>query len=199
MTISYQGVRAAAPPTLLPLLRSSLLGELLAWIYLHPEMNYSVLELAQRFKVSRRVAGREIDRLVEAGLVRPERRANLYLVRAELAGPAARPLTELLELTYGPAAVLAELLPPIPGVAEAYLYGSWAARCAGRPGPPPRDVDVLVLGDARAEDLGGAAAAAERRLGREVNIYQMSLRDWRAADDSVRSGPAYAIVAPGRP
>jgi len=39
---------------LLPLLRTPLLGELLALIYLHPETSYSVTELAHQLKVSER-------------------------------------------------------------------------------------------------------------------------------------------------
>ena len=188
---------------LLPLLRSPLLGEMLAWVFLHPENSYSVTELADRFKVSQSTVSREADRLAESGLVTEERRGNLRLLRAELSNPLARPLTELLALTYGPAAVLADLLPPIDGIVEAYIYGSWAARYAGEAGPPPRDVEVLVVGDADDDDLADAARAAERRLAREVNIHRLSVDSWRSGDDpflaSVRTRPLYSVIAPGDP
>jgi len=187
---------------LLPLLRSPLLGELLAWIYLHPEESYSVTALAERFRVSQSTVSREADRLTEAGLVREERRGNLRLLRAELANPLARPLTELLALTYGPAAVLTDLLPSLSGVDEAYIYGSWAARYGGEAGPPPRDVDVLVVGDADDDDLADAARAAERRLGREVNIHRVPAAAWKSPGDdpflaSVRSRPLFTVVEAG--
>jgi DNA-binding transcriptional ArsR family regulator len=66
---------------LLPVLRSPLLGELLAWLYLHPEQQYSVTELARRFGVSQSTISREVDRLAEAELVLDERRGNLRLLR----------------------------------------------------------------------------------------------------------------------
>jgi len=183
------------------LLRSPLLGELLAWIYLHPETSYSVTDLAQRLKASQSTISREADRLVETGLISEERRGNLRLLRADLTNPLARPLTEVLALTYGPAAVLADLLPSLDGVDEAYIYGSWAARHAGEAGPPPRDVDVLVIGDADEDDLADAALTAERRLGREVNIHRVSTTAWSSSDDpfltSVRSRPLYPIVEHG--
>jgi DNA-binding transcriptional ArsR family regulator len=187
---------------LLPLLRSPLLGEVLAWIYLHPEASYSVTELARQFKVSQSTVSREADRLADAGLVQEERRGNMRLLRADPTNPLARPLTELLALTYGPAAVLADLLPPIAGVDEAYIYGSWAARYSGESGPPPRDVDVLVVGDADDDDLADAAQAAERRLGREVNIHRVPAAAWQAVDGdpflaSVRSRPSYPLVESG--
>jgi DNA-binding transcriptional ArsR family regulator len=207
MTIPRIAFRSSPRPgrstsRLLPLLRSALLGELMAWICLHPEMNYSVAELARRFNVSQSAIGREADRLAEAGVIRSERRGNMRLLRIDPANPLAAPLTELLARTYGPVAVLADLLAPVPGVAEAFLYGPWAARYAGLPGPPPQDVDVLVVGHADEDDLERAAGAAARRLGREVNVYQVPVRAWRSPIGdpfltSVRSRPAYAIVRPG--
>lgn len=187
---------------LLPLLRSPLLGELLAWIYLHPDTAYSVTDLAYRLGVSQSTVSREADRLLEAGLVSEQRRGNMRLLRADLTSPLARPLTELLELTYGPAAVLADLLPAVTGVDEAYIYGSWAARHAGEPGPPPRDIDVLVVGEADEDELADAAAAAERWLGREVNIHRVSAATWRTPGGdpfltSVRSRPLFPVVEPG--
>ncbi|MFB9447431.1 winged helix-turn-helix transcriptional regulator [Dactylosporangium vinaceum] len=186
---------------LLPLLRSPLLGELLAWLYLHPGDSSSVAELSRRFGTSQSTVSREADHLVRAGLLREERRGNLRLLQADLTNPLARPLTDLLALTYGPAAVLADVLPAIAGVEAAYIYGSWAARYAGEAGPPPVDVDVLVVGDADEDDLADAARAAERRLGREVNIHRVSAAAWHAPGDdpfltSVRSRPSYAIVEP---
>lgn len=191
-----------APSRLMPLLRSQLLGELLAWISLHPEVSYSVTELAQRLGVSASTVSREADRLVDAGLVREVRRGNLRLLQFESGNPLARALTELMALTYGPAPVLAELLPAVDGVAEAYIFGSWAARYAGEAGPPPRDVDVLVVGDADDDELADVASKAERLLGREVNVHRVSSSAWHSdADDpfltSVRSRPRHAIVQAG--
>ena len=70
-------------------------------------------------------------------------------------------MIDLLALTYGPAAILPELLARVDGVREAYIYGSWAARYRGEPGTEPRDVDVLVVGDADEDDLDDVARAAE--------------------------------------
>ncbi|WP_157556420.1 hypothetical protein [Herbidospora yilanensis] len=103
-------------------------------------------------------------------------------------------MTDLLALTYGPVAVLPELLGGVSGVEEAYIYGSWAARYSGEPGRVPRDLDVLVVGEADEDDLYGVAREAERRLGREVNIRRTSRIHWDSANgdpflESVRSRP----------
>ncbi|GII30657.1 hypothetical protein Pmi06nite_40990 [Planotetraspora mira] len=62
------------------------------------------------------------------------------MVGADTDVVVARPLTELLALTYGPSAVLGERLSDAAAVEQAYIYGSWAARYSGEPGRVPRDV-----------------------------------------------------------
>jgi DNA-binding transcriptional ArsR family regulator len=188
---------------LLPLLRSPLLGDLLAWVFLHPDEDNTVSDLARRLATSQSTVSREADRLVRSGLLIETRRGNLRLLRANWESPLARPLTELLTITYGPAAILGDLLEGIDGITEAYIYGSWAARYLGEAGYPPQDIDVLVVGDADDDDLFDAARAAEQRLGREVNVRRVSERSWHATAStdpfltSVRSRPLVPIGITG--
>lgn len=183
-----------APPVLLPILRSAFQGEFLAWLFLHPDQEFSLTDLAQRFGVSRSTAMREANHFVAAGLVGERRQGNLRFVRARTDNVVAGPLAELLALTYGPPAVLGGLLGSVPGVQEAYVYGSWAARYRGQGGDVPRDVDVLVVGDADDDDLFEVARSAERALGREVNVRRVSAQAWHTPNTdpfvtSLRSQP----------
>lgn len=183
---------------LLPLLRSQLQGELLAWLYLHPESESSVSDLAARFGVSQPTVSREADRLASAGLVLERRHGNLRLLRANLNTVVAGPLAELLSVTYGPRAVLGELLSTVDGVKEAYIYGSWASRYRGIPGSVPHDIDVVVVGETDEDDLYEVAKRAEQVLGREVNARRVSSRLWeRRSEDpflaSVLSRPVVKL------
>lgn len=179
---------------LLPILRSGFQGDLLAWLFLHPDQEYPLTDLARRFRVSRATVMREADRFTEAGLVSDRRQGNLRFIHARTDNVVAGPLAELLAVTYGPTAVLSEMLASVPGIDEAYVYGSWAARFRGQGGEVPRDVDVLVVGDADDDDLYEVARAAESRLGREINIRRVSPRAWQEPGSdpflaSVRSRP----------
>lgn len=187
------------PPLLLPLFRSNAVGELLAWLYLHPEKEYSTTDLARQAGVSQPTVSREMDRFAAAGLTKERRHGNLRLIRADTDTIVAKPLTDLLAVTFGPAAILPPLLQPIPGVDEAYIYGSWAARHANQTGPPPRDIDVLVVGSPDEDELYDAARAAERVLGREVNINRISPTSWNADQGdpfvtSLRSKPLHPLI-----
>ncbi|WP_327048529.1 hypothetical protein OG320_11975 [Microbispora sp. NBC_01189] len=121
------------------------------------------------------------------------------MIRANTETIVARPLIDLLAVTFGPAAVLPPLLEDITGVDAAYVSGSWAARYAGRAGPPPRDVDVLVIGTADLDDLYEAARTAERVLGREVNISRISADSWADHNDpfvaALKDNPLFPLPA----
>jgi hypothetical protein len=72
----------------------------------------------------------------------------------------------------------------LPGVEAAFIYGSWAARYRGEPGPIPADVDVLVVGSADPDELDGIAVDAQGRLGRSVNIRRVRSATWNDPDPS---------------
>lgn len=187
---------------LLPILRSQLQGGLLAQLYLHPDTEYSLTEVAKYLGVSITAVHHEVERLVAAGLVDERRYGNMRLIRAA-EGRLARPLTELLALTYGPIAVLPDELAAVRGIREAYLFGSWARRYCGEPGPPPGDVDVLVVGNTDLDDLDEAARRVEKILQIPVHIVRILPERWdnQAHDDTflvdVRSKPT-VFIALGR-
>jgi predicted nucleotidyltransferase len=168
---------------LAPLLRSDAQGELLALMFLHPDDEYTLTEVSRRVGVSVPTVHAEVARLVAGGLVTDRRVGQARLVRAVTGHVLFRPLVELLELTYGPVAVLPDVLAGVGGVREAYLYGSWAARRAGEPGDPPRDVDVLVVGSTPREVLLAVGERAGRRLHREVNVTRVAPKVWDAGED----------------
>lgn len=183
------------PPVLLPMLRSQVQGDLLALLYLHPEQEYSLTDIARIIGVSVKAVHHEASRLAASGLVSDRRHGNLRLLRAVDDSLLTRPLTDLLAVTYGPLPVLSDVLMDLPGIEEAYIFGSWAARYHGEPGPIPADIDVLVVGTPDADDLEDAAEKAQRRLRRPVNIRRVRPRTWHDADledpflKSVRSRP----------
>jgi len=163
---------------LLPLLRSQVQGALLALLFLHPEAEYSLTDAAALIDASVKSVHQEADRLVASGLLNDRRHGNLRLIRAATGTVVARPLTDLLAVTYGPQPVIADALRGVSGIEEAIIFGSWAARYAGDPGPIPADVDVLVVGDADPDELDAAAITATRILHRAVNIQRVRPSAW---------------------
>jgi len=193
----------SGPPPLLPLLRSRVQGDLLALLYLHPDRDYSLTEAAALVGASVKTVHTEASRLIAAGFVSDSRRGNVRLLRAVTDSPVSRPLTDLLAVTYGPLPVLNDLLAEIDGIFLAFIYGSWAARYLGEPGPVPGDVDVLVVGTTDRDELDEIARAAQDRLGRPVNIRRVRPAAWASPDradaflTSVRERPLVPLRVQG--
>src|SRR5439155_8362383 len=105
---------------------------------------------------------------------------------------------ELALRAFGPARVVAEELSRIRGADEVYIFGSWAARYQGEEGPPPGDLDVLVVGSPDRDEVYEAALRVEHRVRREVNATVRSKAVWEAARDGfvrqVRSSPLIRVA-----
>lgn len=184
---------------MLPVFRSQHQAELLMWLLLHPDQEYGVTDLAERLGVPLSTLHREVVRLDESGLITSRTLGRNRLLRAATAHPAAPALTKLLEVTFGPRALIAEEF-GIPGVRQVVIFGSWAARYAGEMGPPPRDIDVMVVGRPNRADVYEAADRAQARLGIEVNPVVRSVRQWEDPADAlvtqIKASP-HAVVLDG--
>lgn len=175
-------MQRAAPPPLLPLLRSRLQAEVLTLAMLNPGREWSLTDLASRVGASVSSVQREITRAEQAGVVSSRRLGNVRLVKAA-DSPLTPSLTELLLRSFGPRQVVAEELQGVEGIDRAFLFGSWAARYEGETGRPPADLDVLVIGAPDRDELDDAAQRAESRLAREVNVTIRSPAWWREGND----------------
>ncbi|MBK5249693.1 MAG: winged helix-turn-helix transcriptional regulator [Actinomycetales bacterium] len=168
-------------PALMPIFRSQHQAALLAWLLLHPDDEYTLTDLAKRLGVPLTTLQREAQRLVEAGILQDRTLGRARLLRANLSNRAAAPLTELLQVTFGPQTVIGEEF-DVAGAATVLIYGSWAERYHGTPGSPANDVDVLVVGTVDRADVYDAADRAQARLGMQVNPVVRTLQQW--ADDA---------------
>ncbi|MDR1187717.1 MAG: hypothetical protein LBK95_09730 [Bifidobacteriaceae bacterium] len=182
-----------ARPALLPILRSQTQAEILALVLLRPAEEFTLRQIGDHVSAPSAVVHREISLLVDSSLFVDRRVGRTRVVRANQASTLFRPLTELLSTTYGVTAELARAFAPVTGIDQAFVHGSWAARHSGATGPEPRDIDVLVVGRADRRALFTAAAEAEKRLLREVNVHQVSTQDWENNDEgflaTVKSRP----------
>lgn len=185
----------------MPVFRSALQGEILAAILLHPEDEITLSTLAARSGAPMSNVHREVERLVTAGVVTERTVGRSRLLRANVANPAVRPLTELVAMTFGPVEVVREEFSGIAGAKTVLIFGSWAARYLGEEGPPPRDVDVLVVGKVAWREVYAAADRAERRLGVPVQPVVRSAATFAADEDpfvrQVKSTPSVVVVGDG--
>jgi hypothetical protein len=181
-------------PVLAPTFRSRTQGELLALVLLHPDQEWTVSDLARELGIPLTTAQSEVGRLADGGILATRKVGRARVVRANVHSPAVAALTQLTLVTFGPQVVVAEEFGCL-AAERVVVFGSWAARFHGEAGPPPGDIDVLVVGDGidRA-DLYAAAERAEARLGMPVNPALRPAGAWE-----LPNGDALLVEIQARP
>jgi hypothetical protein len=158
--------------------------------------------------VPQATVSREVARLVEAGILAGRDVGRTRLVRPRVESPIHGELEALLIKVAGPPAVLGEVLADIPGIDQAYIYGSWARRHRGEAGDEPADIDVLLVADGpdpldTARRARTAADTAVGRLGRDVTISVLTSAEWADGQGgfvrAVRESPLVPIEIGRRP
>ncbi|GAA4620859.1 ArsR family transcriptional regulator [Actinoallomurus vinaceus] len=187
-------MRTDASP-LLPIFRSANQADLLATLFLHPDHDYTLADLARTLDVSPSTLHRDVHRLIDADLIRTRPVGRSQLLRANTANRISEPLTRLLLMTVGPHLVITDEFADVDGVDAVVIYGSWAARYHGEPGPPPNDIDVLVLGQPARSDVYDAADRAQQRIDFPVNPVIRPRERWQdPADPLIQQVKSSSLV-----
>jgi predicted nucleotidyltransferase len=173
---------SVAPPRLAPIFRSDTQLQILGATFLEPERHFAIPELVERSGRPQPTVAREVDRLAEAGLLQSELRSGRRSVWANTTSPIFDELHSILLKTIGPKAVIEQLLRGVDGVDQALIYGSWARRYHGEPGPLPQDIDLMVIGRADVTAVRSRADAASHRLGRDVNVTVLTTGEWERGE-----------------
>lgn len=185
-------------PSLSPLFRSDMQGEMLAHLFLNSDRGFTVAELARLTGSAYASVHREVGRVVKAGWVSRRKVGQATVVQAEESSSVFEPLVVLLAQSYGPIAVIPRLLGGILGISSAEIFGSWAELRLGASVGVPQDIDVLVVGNPNRALLDEAAREAGTILGKDVNIRVVSEDLWRESDGpfltSLRSQPRVPLT-----
>jgi DNA-binding Lrp family transcriptional regulator len=185
--------------SLLPIFRTDAQARLLARIFLDQrDGGRRLSELAREAGVPVATAHREVERLERAGVIRSARSGRERRVSANRDSPFYPELDALVRKAFGPVAVLRGALEDVPGVEEAWIFGTWARRYEGEPGPAPHDIALLVVGSADVDGVYAAVRAAETQLGVGIDATILSRPEWEAETSgfvaAIRAGPRVRVV-----
>lgn len=168
-------------PLLAPIFRSDGQARLLAELILGGD-ELSLTDLADRIGVAYATVHREVARLLDAGVLRERQIGRSRLISVDPASPLAAPLRQILLVSAGPQVLLAEELRVVAGISAAFIYGSFAARSAGVPGPPPADIDLMIVGTPDIDEVHDVCDRVQEAVGRPIN--PTVLTPMEAAEDN---------------
>lgn len=166
-------VRASLASALFTATQQRVLGLLFG----QPERSFFATELISLAGAGSGGVQREIQRLVESGLITVARVGNQKHYQANRAAPIYDELHGIVVKTLGPAGVLRAALAPLePRIHAAVLYGSVAKRSDSA----ASDIDVMIVADGfTLESIYAALAPAEKRLGRSVSPTLYTVKEFR--------------------
>lgn len=183
-----------AAPTPLPLFRSDGQARLLTHLFLsYGRPDAPLAEIARELGLDPGGIAREATRLEQAGLIKSSRVGRQRHLRPNTESPYYQPLRDLLARAYGPPRLIGRALAQLGGIEEALIYGSWAARYHNQPGPPPNDIDVLVVGNPQRRALARSARELSDQLRLEVDPHVVSPGDFEEGTSgflrTIKQGP----------
>ena len=138
-----------------------------AWLFGQPERSYHLSELRRLSGLGSASLQREVNRLVDAGLVTSERVGNLRCFQANPASPVQAELVALTRKTLGAVPLLRQALAPLAAqLHTAYIYGSVARQTD----TAHSDIDLKLVGtDVGLADVLPLLLPLEPSLGRKIN------------------------------
>jgi predicted nucleotidyltransferase len=158
--------------SLLPSVRQGVLAATLT----QPEKWWYLSELAQFLHTRPSSLQRELRSLEQSGILQQRKDGRRTYFKAETRSPIFRELRSMFQKTVGLVPTLRQALRPFENkITCAFVYGS-VARGEER---ATSDVDLMVIGNVGLAQLSPVLRKAEKRLGREVNVTNYSVDEFR--------------------
>jgi len=131
----------------------------------NPEKKYYLrqLERITGFPVSN--IRREMLKLEKTGLFKKEKQGNQVYYFLNTNSPIFNDVKNILDKTIGVEHQLKESLNDLKGLTKAFIYGSFADKTYDT----LSDIDIVVSGEIKEDELIEKIAALEKKLGREIN------------------------------
>jgi len=166
---------------------SAVRREILRYFFARPSVEDHVRAVARVLERDPAAVGRELDRLERTGILTSIRRGRSRRYRLSTGSRVVEELRPLVQRTVGVEGRLTEALAGLPGLRDAFIFGSYARGTESA----QSDIDLMIVGDPDGERLWGRLIAAERDLGRRLNVTEYTAREFdrlrRQADPFLRS------------
>jgi len=180
---------------LLPMFRSKHQMQILAEVFCGRGA-LTGAELARRTGIPQQTVAREVARLERAGVVVTQRVGTAKIIHPAPDLPYGEVLRQLLAYAGGVIPMLDRAFRDNLAVDEVFIFGSWAARYRGEPGPPPNDVDVAVVsGSLTRFDLAEVRLDLENESRLSITLFVLEPSSDRLTELRVGSVPVLERVA----
>ena len=138
---------------------------ILTTLFLRPEKDWYLSELAASLGTGPSSLQREIDALVRVGILEKRVDGRRSYIKANQDSPIYPELHGLVEKTSGIVPMLREAIASTKGLKVGFIYGSVARGEEGA----SSDVDLMLIGSLSTMDISPKLRAVEKTVGRQIN------------------------------
>jgi len=149
--------------------------DLLRFFHLRQGAAGHVRAIARQIGRDPGAVSRELRRLEEQGLIVSETVGRSRVYRSAPNSRSTREMRTVIQRTLGVEAGLRQVLADLPGIDEAFIFGSYATG-SDRVGS---DVDLLVVGSPGSDELRRRIGRVGRDIRRDVNLVELSAVEFR--------------------
>lgn len=161
-------------------LRSRVTQKVLNYFFLNPGESLYVNDLSRRLGLDKRNLVKKLRELELIGLLKSETKANLRLFSLNRKFPLYNEYRKIILKTVGIEERIRQILKAVPGIKEAYIYGSYARDKMDA----YSDLDLLIIGDHEIHALQKEINLLQREINREINSVNMSEEEFRRKRES---------------
>ena len=157
------------------LFKSKIRQKILAAFFSDESRKFYINEMARMVNTSQGTCRRELNRLVETGILLSSRTGNLQYYEININTPFYNEFRTIIQKTIGIEAIIKGKLHRLKGITFAFIFGSYAKNEL----KPGSDIDIVIIGTISEERLAGILRDTESEIGREINYHIYSLREFK--------------------
>lgn len=142
---------------------------------LHEHAEMYVQEMARKLRLDDGNLARKLRELEREGILAGQDRGRERYYSINKDFPLLKEYKQIVLKTAGLEGILRNLLQSIPGVEEAFLFGSYAKNQMD----PMSDIDLLVVGDFDTVELRKKLSRVQETLSREINLISLGKAEYK--------------------
>ena len=169
------------------LITSKVRTRILMRLFLNPDQNAYLRELAKEFEVSPSQIKEELDNLSEVGLLNNEKGGRQINYSANTGHSLFPELHSMVKKAMGMDSILDSILRRLGNLEKAYVIDDYAE------GKDSGLIDLVLIGEIDRENLEDLVAKTERYIQRKIRTLVMTKSDFDKSEGIFQDRPAFVL------
>jgi DNA-binding MarR family transcriptional regulator len=169
------------------LITSKVRARILMRLFLNPDRNAYLRELAKEFKVSPSQIKEELDHLSEAGLLSSEKGGRQINYSANTGHSLFPELHSMVKKAMGMDRILDSIIKRLGNLEQAFVIDDYAE------GKDSGIVDLILIGNVDRENLNDLVAKSEKYIERKIRTLILSHDEYNRLKESIAGRPTLLL------